>query len=153
MRKVLRIAAGIGLIIIGIIGLILPVMPGWVFIIPGLVILGDYFPPAKRLVDWLKARFDQAREAAGMKKARDLEEVFEPGADTSAGGSKSGGQTMTRREAADFLGRMSGMEPHFILHDAATAKVAYGRVLSRVQSDGLETDPDKLAAAKQALGL
>ena len=69
LKKVLRIAAGIGLILIGIVGLILPVMPGWIFIIPGLVILGEYFPPARRLVDWLKARFDDAREAALGKKS------------------------------------------------------------------------------------
>lgn len=54
----MRIAAGVGLILIGIVGLILPVMPGWVFIIPGLVILGDYFPPIKRLLDWAKAKLE-----------------------------------------------------------------------------------------------
>ena len=58
LRKVFRIAAGVGLILIGIVGLILPVMPGWVFIIPGLVILGDYFPPIKRLLDWAKAKLE-----------------------------------------------------------------------------------------------
>ncbi len=57
-RKVWRISAGVGLILIGIVGLILPVMPGWVFIIPGLVILGDYFPPIKRLLDWAKAKLE-----------------------------------------------------------------------------------------------
>lgn len=40
--------------IVGIIGLILPIMPGWVFLIPGLVILADYFPPVQRLVEWAK---------------------------------------------------------------------------------------------------
>jgi uncharacterized membrane protein YbaN (DUF454 family) len=57
-RKIWRISAGVGLILIGIVGLILPVMPGWVFIIPGLVILGDYFPPIKRLLDWAKAKLE-----------------------------------------------------------------------------------------------
>lgn len=146
MRKVLRIAAGIGLILVGIVGLILPIMPGWVFIIPGLVILGDYFPPAKRLVDWLKARFDQAREAAGMKKARNLEEVFEsePVGEAAA---------MTRREAADYLGEMSGMEPHFILHDAETARLAYTQILCRMQENSDAAGTDKLEAAKKALDL
>lgn len=45
------------MVLLGIAGLILPIMPGWIFLIPGLIILGDYFPPAKRLVDWLKARY------------------------------------------------------------------------------------------------
>jgi hypothetical protein len=40
-------------------------MPGWIFLIPGLVILGEYFPPIKRLVTWAKrkAGMDTAQEA------------------------------------------------------------------------------------------
>ena len=60
-RAVVRIASGIGLLIVGIIGLILPVMPGWVFVIPGLMILADYYPPIKRLVDWAKTKVDDVR--------------------------------------------------------------------------------------------
>ncbi|HEU0119103.1 MAG TPA: PGPGW domain-containing protein [Bryobacteraceae bacterium] len=60
-RAVLRIASGIGLLIVGIIGLILPVMPGWVFVIPGLMILADYFPPVKRLLDWAKAKYEAVK--------------------------------------------------------------------------------------------
>jgi len=56
MRHALRIAAGFGLVILGIIGLILPIMPGWVFLIPGLVLLADYLPPVRRLLDWAKSR-------------------------------------------------------------------------------------------------
>ncbi len=54
---------GIGLVILGIAGLILPVMPGWIFVIPGLVILSDYFPPIRRLVDYVKERFREAESA------------------------------------------------------------------------------------------
>lgn len=54
---------GIALVLLGIAGLILPVMPGWIFLIPGLVILADYFPPIRRLVDALKARFQEAEAA------------------------------------------------------------------------------------------
>ena len=60
-RAILRIAAGIGLLIVGIIGLILPVMPGWIFVIPGLMMLSDYFPPAKRLLDWAKAKYETVK--------------------------------------------------------------------------------------------
>lgn len=49
--------------LVGIVGLILPVMPGWIFVIPGLLILGDYFPPIRRLVEWAKARFAEADQA------------------------------------------------------------------------------------------
>ena len=68
MKKIVRIAAGVGLILIGIVGLILPVMPGWVFIIPGLVILADHSPRIRRLLDWVKAKFEDARTAASRTR-------------------------------------------------------------------------------------
>ena len=68
MSKLIQIATGTFLVFLGIVGLILPVMPGWVFLIPGLVILGRHFTWAQRLVDWLKARFEDARAVAGGKK-------------------------------------------------------------------------------------
>lgn len=57
MMKVLRILAGIVLVIIGVIGLLIPVMPQWPFIIPGLMLLSPHFPPAKRLLDWIQRKF------------------------------------------------------------------------------------------------
>jgi hypothetical protein len=36
-------------------------MPGWVFIIPGLVILADHFPPIHRLLEWAKAKVEENR--------------------------------------------------------------------------------------------
>lgn len=65
MKKTLKIAGGICLILIGIVGLILPVMPGWAFIIPGLVILAEYFPAARRLVDWGKSKIEGAAGRTG----------------------------------------------------------------------------------------
>ena len=56
MKGPARHALGWFLTVLGIIGLILPIMPGWVFLIPGLVILSDYFPWAKRLLDWAKKK-------------------------------------------------------------------------------------------------
>jgi len=56
VRRTLRIAAGIGLVLLGIVGLILPIMPGWVFVIPGLLILADYFPAVHKLVLWAKKK-------------------------------------------------------------------------------------------------
>lgn len=61
-RAIVRIVSGIGLLAVGIVGLILPIMPGWVFIIPGLMILADYFPPIKRLLDWAKAKYRDAKD-------------------------------------------------------------------------------------------
>ena len=64
-RAILRITSGIGLVLVGIDGLILPVMPGWVFVIPGLMILGDYFPPVRRLNKWAKAKYEAVKDRAG----------------------------------------------------------------------------------------
>jgi uncharacterized membrane protein YbaN (DUF454 family) len=65
MRKVGKICAGVGLILIGIVGLILPIMPGWVFIVPGLVILAEYFPSVRRLLDWAKSKLEGATGRTG----------------------------------------------------------------------------------------
>ena len=42
--------------ILGLIGGLIPVLQGWIFGIPGLIILSEYFPPVKRLLDWAKAK-------------------------------------------------------------------------------------------------
>lgn len=57
MTKLLRILTGVILVLIGLVGIVLPIMPGWVFIIPGLVILSEYFPPVKRLLDWARRKW------------------------------------------------------------------------------------------------
>ena len=56
LRKFVRLFTGFSLLGIGLVGLIMPIMPGWVFIIPGLIILADYFPPIRRLVNWAKRK-------------------------------------------------------------------------------------------------
>ena len=56
VRKVGRISLGILLVILGIIGGFVPILQGWMFMIPGLLILSEYFPGVKRLVDWAKTK-------------------------------------------------------------------------------------------------
>jgi len=63
-RHVVRHFWGWTLVLVGIIGLILPVMPGWVFLIPGLIILSDYFAWARRLTEWAKKKANWAEEQA-----------------------------------------------------------------------------------------
>ena len=66
MKKILRFVAGVGLTLLGVIGLIMPIMPGWVFLIPGLVILlGDYIPPIKRLLAWAREKAQSSVGATG----------------------------------------------------------------------------------------
>ena len=57
MRHTLRITLGFLLVIIGLIGGLIPIFQGWVFGIPGLVILADYFPPVKKILDWAKSKY------------------------------------------------------------------------------------------------
>jgi uncharacterized membrane protein YbaN (DUF454 family) len=53
---VLRNIWGFVLVTVGVMGLILPIMPGWVFLIPGLAILSQRYVWAKRLMDWAKSK-------------------------------------------------------------------------------------------------
>ncbi|MBI79430.1 MAG: hypothetical protein CMQ51_03305 [Gammaproteobacteria bacterium] len=61
MKKYFHISFGIILIIIGLIGGLIPIFQGWMFGIPGLIILSKYFPPIKKIVSW-------AQKKAGLKK-------------------------------------------------------------------------------------
>ncbi|MCC6860715.1 MAG: hypothetical protein IT158_19260 [Bryobacterales bacterium] len=56
MRKPVRVVTGLFLTLLGLTGLILPIMPGWVFLIPGLLILAEYYHPIRRLVEWAKRK-------------------------------------------------------------------------------------------------
>ena len=56
MKHTLRITLGIVLVIIGMIGGLIPIFQGWLFGIPGLIILADYFPPVNRLLQWAKKK-------------------------------------------------------------------------------------------------
>ena len=41
----------------------MPVLPGWIFLIPGLVILSDYFVWARRLLDRAKMYLEKLKKA------------------------------------------------------------------------------------------
>ena len=61
IKHTLKISLGILLVIIGLLGGLIPIFQGWMFGIPGLMILANYFPPAKRLLNW-------AKKKAGLSK-------------------------------------------------------------------------------------
>ena len=54
--SLLRTVGGFVLVVVGIVGLILPIMPGWIFLIPGLGLLAERYDWAKRLVAWAKQK-------------------------------------------------------------------------------------------------
>ena len=55
---ILKVVLGIILIIIGFIGGLIPIFQGWIFGIPGLMLLGSVFPPVKR---WSKNIVEKAK--------------------------------------------------------------------------------------------
>ena len=61
IKDALKISFGILLVMIGFLGGFIPILQGWIFGIPGLMILANYFPPAKRLLNW-------AKKKAGLNK-------------------------------------------------------------------------------------
>lgn len=62
IKHAVRITLGLTLVIVGLIGGLMPIFQGWVFGIPGLVILADYFPPLKKLVSWGKKKYKKATD-------------------------------------------------------------------------------------------
>ena len=57
IKHALKITFGFFLVLIGIIGGLIPIFQGWVFGIPGIIILSNYFPPLKRILIWAKAKY------------------------------------------------------------------------------------------------
>jgi uncharacterized membrane protein YbaN (DUF454 family) len=62
MVRIGRIVAGSLLVLVGVLGLILPVLPGWILLIPGLVLLSVDVPFAARLLDRVRHRMPQDAE-------------------------------------------------------------------------------------------
>ena len=58
IRRILRTAAGIVLIGVGIVGFILPVLPGWPFVVSGLILIW----PQSRLAIWLRRLPERIKE-------------------------------------------------------------------------------------------
>jgi len=56
IKDALKILLGILLVVIGLLGGLIPIFQGWMFGIPGLMLLAHYFPPAKRLLNWAKKK-------------------------------------------------------------------------------------------------
>ena len=46
-RAVVEVAGGISLLVLGGVASFVPVMPGWLFVIPGLVLLACWFRPVR----------------------------------------------------------------------------------------------------------
>ena len=58
IKDVIKISTGFILVFIGLIGGLIPIFQGWMFGIPGLMLLGSVFPPVKR---WTKNILEKAK--------------------------------------------------------------------------------------------
>jgi len=56
VTKTIRVIIGTILIIIGLIGGLIPIFQGWVFGIPGLMLLGSVFPSIKKMTRKILAK-------------------------------------------------------------------------------------------------
>ena len=56
---IFKVTLGIILIVIGFIGGLIPIFQGWMFGIPGLMLLGSVFPPVK---SWTKNIIEKAKD-------------------------------------------------------------------------------------------
>ena len=64
MRRVLRIALGTLLMILGLVGLVLPVLQGWLFLGMGGLVLAQDIPIFAKMTCWITARFPQTGRTA-----------------------------------------------------------------------------------------
>ena len=67
IKDILKITLGILLLVIGFLGGLIPVFQGWLFGIPGLIILADYFPPINRLLKWAKKKAGYSEKSKDKK--------------------------------------------------------------------------------------
>ena len=56
IKDSIKITFGIILVIIGLIGGLIPIFQGWIFGLPGLVILSQYFPFIKKILNKIKKK-------------------------------------------------------------------------------------------------
>ncbi len=62
MRRIIRLSLGIILILLGIPGLVLPILQGWLFLALGALLLSVDIPIFERLVDWIGERVPRVKE-------------------------------------------------------------------------------------------
>jgi uncharacterized protein (TIGR02611 family) len=67
-RRIGVTVVGFALVLAGLVGLALPVVPGWLLIVPGLAILATEYVWAQRILDAAKRRARQA--AATVRRSR-----------------------------------------------------------------------------------
>ena len=70
LGSVVRHALGWSLLILGIAGLVLPVLQGWLFIALAALLLAPDIPIFARLLNWIEARFPSLRHPIQRLRVR-----------------------------------------------------------------------------------
>jgi uncharacterized membrane protein YbaN (DUF454 family) len=70
MKRILKIATGWMFVVLGVLGLFLPILQGILFLAIGFSILATEYPWAKRWLDWLRAKFPRYASAFDQAKER-----------------------------------------------------------------------------------
>jgi uncharacterized membrane protein YbaN (DUF454 family) len=70
VKRTLVLLAGWGFILLGIVGLFLPVLQGVLFLLIGLIILSSEYAWAHRLIVWLRQRFPKIGHVADEAAAK-----------------------------------------------------------------------------------
>lgn len=70
MKRAIRLTAGTAFLILGVLGLFLPILQGILFILTGLLILSPESRRIRRFLEVLKARYPHAFERAERLKHR-----------------------------------------------------------------------------------
>lgn len=73
-KRVAVTIAGFTLVLAGIAGLALPIVPGWLLIIPGLALLATEYVWAQRLLKIAKEKATQAKDMMFRKKGNERED-------------------------------------------------------------------------------
>jgi hypothetical protein len=68
LRRAARHVAGWSLLALGVVGLFLPILQGWLFIAVAALLLAPDVPVFRRLLDWIEFRFPPLR--ALIRKSR-----------------------------------------------------------------------------------
>lgn len=65
LRKVMVLIGGVLLIGLGLIGIVLPVLPGFLFLVGGLLLMSTEYAWAGRALAWARQRFDRRAARGG----------------------------------------------------------------------------------------
>lgn len=65
-----RKALGIGLLVLGVIGLVLPFLPGFLFLALGTFVLRDQYAWAHRGMEWIRGKWPSAVPAIEAREAQ-----------------------------------------------------------------------------------